>query len=186
MSGTGMSGAGISGAGASGAGISGAGISGAGISGAGISAAGATGAGISEAGTSGAGEGDRAAEAEEEDCGRPAPGFLAVIAGTGLVVIGLYGAGLVSPAALVEVPTTLFLVVYLGCMASAVRVLRGPARLAAAPAAVIVAVVLAFCGSSLLGPVAVAAAVSTAPWLRRQLRRQRRRLSCPADARQDR
>jgi len=31
-------------------------------------------------------------------------------------------------------------------MTSAVRVLRGPARLAAAPAAVIVAVVLGYCG----------------------------------------
>ncbi len=47
--------------------------------------------------------------------------------------------------------------VYLGCMTSAVRVLRGPARLAAAPAAVIVAVVLGYCGWALLAPLAVVA-----------------------------
>jgi amino acid efflux transporter len=50
-------------------------------------------------------------------------------------------------------------VVYLGCMTSAVRVLRGAARLAAVPAAVIVAVVLAYCGWALLAPSAVALAV---------------------------
>ena len=93
---------------------------------------------------------------------RPAPRFLAAIAASGLALISLYGLGLVSPAALVAIPTTLFLVVYLGCMASAVRVLRGPARLAAAPAAVIVAVVLAFCGWALLAALAVVLAVCSA------------------------
>ena len=83
---------------------------------------------------------------------RPAPRFLAAVAVSGLTVIALYGLGLASPAALVALPTTLFLVVYLGCMASAVRVLRGPARLAAAPAAVIVALVLGYCGWALLAP----------------------------------
>jgi amino acid efflux transporter len=63
---------------------------------------------------------------------------------------------------LVAIPTTLFLVVYLGCMTSAVRVLRGPARLAAAPAAVIVAVVLGYCGWALLAPLAVVVAVCSA------------------------
>ncbi|MGH3248201.1 MAG: hypothetical protein ACRDOI_18660, partial [Trebonia sp.] len=70
--------------------------------------------------------------------------------------------GLASPAALIAIPTTLFLVVYLGCMTSAVRVLRGPARWAAAPAAVIVAVVLAYCGWALLAPLAVVLAVCLA------------------------
>ena len=92
----------------------------------------------------------------------PAPRFLAAIAVSGLALISLYGLGLVSPAALVAIPTTLFLVVYLGCMASAARVLRGPARLAAAPAAVIVAVVLAFCGWALLAALAVVLAVCSA------------------------
>ena len=71
---------------------------------------------------------------------------------SGLTVIALYGLGLASPAALVALPTTLFLVVYLGCMTSAVRVLRGPARLAAAPAAAIVALMLGYCGWALLAP----------------------------------
>jgi amino acid efflux transporter len=90
---------------------------------------------------------------------RPAPLFLAAIAASGLALISLYGAGLASPAALVTVPTTLFLVVYLGSMTSAVRILRGPARWAAAPAALIVAAVLAYCGWSLLAPAAVISAV---------------------------
>lgn len=93
---------------------------------------------------------------------RPAPRFLAAIAASGFALISLYGLGLVSPAALVAIPTTLFLVVYLGCMASAARVLHGPARLAAAPAAVIVAVVLAFCGWALLAPLALILAVGCA------------------------
>jgi amino acid efflux transporter len=93
---------------------------------------------------------------------RPAPRLTAAIAASGLALISLYGLGLVSPAALVAIPTTLFLVVYLGCMMSAARVLRGPVRLAAAPAAVIVAVVLAFCGLALLAALALVLAVCSA------------------------
>jgi amino acid efflux transporter len=93
---------------------------------------------------------------------RPAPRLITAIAASGLALISLYGLGLVSPAALVAIPTTLFLVVYLGCMVSATRVLRGPARLAAAPAAVIVAVVLAFCGLALLAALALILAVCSA------------------------
>jgi amino acid efflux transporter len=102
--------------------------------------------------------------------GRPAPRLLAAIAVSGLTLIPLYGAGLISPAALVTLPTTLFLVVYLGCMTSAVRILRGPARLAAVPAAVIVAAVLAYCGWSLVAPVAVILAVGLAGPLARAAR----------------
>jgi amino acid efflux transporter len=91
---------------------------------------------------------------------RPAPRFIAAVAATGAAVIGLYGAGLVSPGALVGVPTTLFLAVYLGCMVAAARVLRGRARWAAVPAAVIVTVVLGYCGWALLAPVAVLLASS--------------------------
>ena len=94
---------------------------------------------------------------------RPAPRFLLAVAGSGLAVIALYGLGLASPAGLVALPTTLFLVVYLGCMTSAVRVLRGPARLAAAPAAAIVALVLGYCGWALLAPALVAVAVLARP-----------------------
>jgi amino acid efflux transporter len=94
---------------------------------------------------------------------RPTPSFLLAVAVSGLAVIALYGVGLASPAALVALPTTLFLVVYLGCMTSAVRVLRGPARLAAAPAAVIVALVLGYCGWALLAPALVTVAVVAWP-----------------------
>jgi amino acid efflux transporter len=116
----------------------------------------------------------RGARPVAESARRPAPRFLTAIALSGLALISLYGAGLASPAALVTLPTTLFLVVYLGCMTSAARVLRGPARWAAAPAAVIVAVVLAFCGWALLAPLAVILAVCVAALSRgRRVRRGR-------------
>jgi amino acid efflux transporter len=98
---------------------------------------------------------DRRADA----AGRPAPGFLAAIAACGLLLITLYGIGLVSPASLVAIPTTLFLVVYLGSMVAAIRVLRGPARWAAVPAVGAVAVMLAYCGWALAIPALVALAV---------------------------
>jgi hypothetical protein len=53
-------------------------------------------------------------------------------------------------------------------MISAVRVLRGPARLAAAPAAVIVALMLGYCGWALLFPALVAVVVlARTAWSRR-------------------
>ena len=88
---------------------------------------------------------------------RPAPRFLAAIAVSGLLLITLYGFGVVNPASLVAIPTTLFLAVYLGGMVSAVRVLRGPARWAAVPATAAVAVMLACCGWALALPALVAA-----------------------------
>ena len=90
---------------------------------------------------------------------RPGRRFLAAVALAGLVLITLYGLRLVSTAALVAVPTALFLSVYLASMAAAVRVLRGPARAAAGPAALAVTVMLAFCGWTLAIPGAVALAV---------------------------
>jgi amino acid efflux transporter len=89
---------------------------------------------------------------------RPAPRFLAAVAASGLLLITLYGLGWVSPAALVAIPTTLFLAVYLGSMLAAVRVLRGPARWAAVPASAAVAVMLACCGWALALPAVVALA----------------------------
>ena len=106
---------------------------------------------------------------------RPAPGLLTAIALSGLALISLYGLGLASPAALVALPTTLFLVVYLGCMTSAARMLRGPARWAAAPAAVVVAAILAYCGWALLAPLAVILAVCLARPLARAVRQARGR-----------
>ena len=89
------------------------------------------------------------------------PGFLAAVAAAGLVLITLYGAGLVTTTGMVAVPTTLFLSVYLACMAAAIIVLRGAARTAAIPAAVAVVVMLAYCGWLLAIPAAVALAVCT-------------------------
>jgi amino acid efflux transporter len=89
--------------------------------------------------------------------------LLAAITATGLVLIIMYGLHLVSTTALVTVPTALFLTVYLGAMAAAARVLPGPARLAARPAALAVAVMLGFCGWALAIPAAVGLAVSWWP-----------------------
>ena len=90
--------------------------------------------------------------------------FLAASALAGLVVIGLYAAGLVGTTQLIGLPTTLFLVVYLGCTVSAARTLRGWTRGAAVASALAVLVVLAFCG----WPLAVAAAVTGAAVLTRR------------------
>jgi amino acid efflux transporter len=90
---------------------------------------------------------------------RPTPRFLAAIAATGLALITLYGFRLLSTASLVAVPTALFLSVYLGSMIAAARVLRGPARKAAVPAALAVIVMLAFCGWALAAPAMVMLAV---------------------------
>jgi amino acid efflux transporter len=84
--------------------------------------------------------------------------FLAVIAAVGVILLALYGAGLVTAAELVGVPTTLFLVVYLCCTLSAARTLRGAARGCAVAAFAAVAGLLAFCGWSL----ALAAVVTIA------------------------
>jgi amino acid efflux transporter len=91
---------------------------------------------------------------------RPAPmaRLLAAIAAAGLVLMIMYALRIVSTATLVAVPTVLFLTVYLGAMAAAVRLLRGRARLAALPAGLAVTVMLGFCGWALVIPVAVALA----------------------------
>ena len=86
---------------------------------------------------------------------RPAR-LLLLIGAAGLVLIGLYALHMVSTTALVTLPTTMFLGVYLTCAASAARVLAGPARLAALPALLAVAAVLAFCGWALAAAAGVA------------------------------
>jgi amino acid efflux transporter len=91
---------------------------------------------------------------------RPVLRLLAAITAAGLLLIILYGLRIVSTAALVAVPTTLFLAVYLGAMVAAARVLRGPVRLAALPATLAVTAMLGFCGWALTMPAAVALAVS--------------------------
>jgi amino acid efflux transporter len=110
-----------------------------------------------------AGQLSRPQDSGDSDAQRPAPRFLAAIAVSGLLLITLYGFGAVSSTSLVDIPTTLFLAVYLGSMVTAVRVLRGPARWAAVPAAAAVAVMLACCGWALAVPALVAAVVIGRP-----------------------
>ena len=85
--------------------------------------------------------------------------LLAAIGVAGLMLITLYGLRIIGTAALVAVPTVLFLTVYLGAMAAAVRVLRGRVRLAALPAGLAVTVMLGFCGWALVLPLGIALAI---------------------------
>ena len=101
--------------------------------------------------------------------------LLALIAAAGLLVIGLYAVRIVSTAQLVEIPTTLFLAVYLACTLSAARTLAGGARRAAQPAALAVGAVLLFSGWAL----AIAAAVAVTAALRYHPPQGQRRASCP-------
>jgi amino acid efflux transporter len=85
--------------------------------------------------------------------------LLAAIGVAGLLLITLYGLRIIGTAALVAVPTVLFLTVYLGAMTAAVRVLRGRVRMAALPAGLVVAMMLGFCGWALALPLGIALAV---------------------------
>ena len=100
-------------------------------------------------------------------------GFLLAI-GFGLL-LGLAGSGLVGTAQFVAVPTALFLVVYLGCMAAAVRVLSGFVRIAAGVACVAVVQLLLFSGWAALLAAAVAVTAAASEGARRSVLQQRRR-----------
>ncbi|MGI5323651.1 APC family permease [Actinomadura nitritigenes] len=102
-------------------------------------------------------------------------GLVAAIAATGGLLLGLAGSGLVGTAQFVAVPTALFLVVYLGCMAAAVRVLSGPVRVAAAVACVAVVQLLLFSGWAALLAAAVAVTAAASEGARRSVLQQRRR-----------
>ncbi|MQA03505.1 MAG: amino acid permease [Streptosporangiales bacterium] len=84
---------------------------------------------------------------------------------TGVVLFAAVAFRLVGTADFVTLPTALFLAVYLGCTAAAVRVLDGPVRIAAAVAFVAVAVVFvfAFTGWAVAVAMLVAAAGFLAP-----------------------
>ncbi|MEV6494816.1 hypothetical protein AB0M20_40275, partial [Actinoplanes sp. NPDC051633] len=83
--------------------------------------------------------------------------FVPAIVAASVVILALIGAGRLPVNAAITVSTSFFLLVYLACMVSAARVLRGPARVVAAFAAVAVLVVLAFGGWAMLPAAAVAA-----------------------------
>jgi amino acid efflux transporter len=87
-------------------------------------------------------------------------GPLVLIGIAGAVLITLYGAGVVTTGDLVGLPVTLLLFVYAGCTLSAVRTLRGAARLCAGLAVTAVVTLLAFCGWWPLALAAVTALVS--------------------------
>ena len=87
--------------------------------------------------------------------------FLGLIALAGLVLIALSAFRLADIAALVSVPTAMFLCVYLSCTAAATRLLSGPLRAAAAVAVLAVLAVLAFCGWALLAAAVIALAALT-------------------------
>jgi amino acid efflux transporter len=88
--------------------------------------------------------------------------FLGFIGLTGLAVIALSALRLADTATLVGVPTAMFLCVYLSCTASAVRILAGPVRVAAAAALLAVLTILAFCGALALICAAVIAVLAIA------------------------
>jgi amino acid efflux transporter len=88
---------------------------------------------------------------------------LAASALAGLVVITLYAARLVNTTQLIGLPTTLFLVVYLGCTVSAARTLQGWPGCAAVGSALAVLAMLAFCGWLLVVAGVVAAAAAADP-----------------------
>jgi amino acid efflux transporter len=82
---------------------------------------------------------------------------------SGATLIGLSGTGAIDAGDLVVVPTAFFLTVYLGCTTSALRLLRGLPRLAAAVAVVAVAVVLGFSGWACVPAAAVAVVAAALP-----------------------
>jgi amino acid efflux transporter len=89
------------------------------------------------------------------------PAWLALaILASGAILIVPLATGAIDLATLVNVPTTFFLVVYLGCTAAGWRLLHGVPRACAAVAFAMVAVVLAFCGAALI-PAALVIAVAT-------------------------
>lgn len=126
--------------------------------------------------------GHLAGETSDSRAARPLRWLLAAVTAAGLLLISLYGLGMVSAAALVAVPTALFLAVYLGAMVAAARALRGPVRLVALPAALAVIIVLGFCGWALTIPAAVALTVG---WRHRVQYRRRPSLQVDAEAATD-
>lgn len=84
-------------------------------------------------------------------------------AAVGVLALSADAAGWIGTARLVAIPTALFLAVYLGCTAAAVRLLTGATRVLAAGACIVVAVVLCFTGWAVGGAAAVALVAGVLP-----------------------
>ena len=82
---------------------------------------------------------------------------------TCVLLLGALAAGVLNTTDLVRATSSLFVAVYVVTIAAAVRILRGPARLLAIAAVVMVAMVAVFSGVYALVAVAVAA-ISLAQW----------------------
>jgi amino acid efflux transporter len=89
--------------------------------------------------------------------------FVTAMVAAGVAALGLLGTGVVPLARALAVTSAFFLVVYLGCMVAAVRLLTGPLRVAAASAGLLIVVVLAFTGWAVLPAVVVALASAGRP-----------------------
>jgi amino acid efflux transporter len=88
---------------------------------------------------------------------------LILFAGVGVVLLGALAAGLLSATDLIRATSSLFVAIYVLTIASAVRILRGRARMTALSAVVMVAAVACFSGWYFVVPV-VAAALSLGLW----------------------
>ncbi|HEV7706970.1 MAG TPA: APC family permease [Asanoa sp.] len=111
--------------------------------------------------------GARPADGPDDSRGTlPAWLALAILASGAILIVPL-ATGAIDLATLVNVPTTFFLVVYLGCTAAGWRLLSGVPRACAAVAFGVVAVVLGFCGAALI-PAALVTAVAVVNRKRRR------------------
>ena len=105
--------------------------------------------------------------------------FSAVLAGAGVVILGLIGAGVITVAGAITVPAAFFLVVYLGCMLSAVRAMPGRTRAIAVVAAAAILLILGYAGPAAIPAILVAAAAAVkVPAMQRPAISRGRRLNC--------
>ncbi|HEY3871156.1 MAG TPA: APC family permease [Actinocrinis sp.] len=118
------------------------------------------------------------ASANEREPARSARAFFLCVAAAGIVELTAEAFGALDAARMVTLPTSLFLVVYVGSTASATRVLRGRLRVVAALACAASAVVLAFSGAAIIVAVLVAGAGLLAP--RRRAGAARPAIALPA------
>ena len=81
---------------------------------------------------------------------------LALFAVAGIAILVAVAAGVVSPTDLIRATSSLFVAVYVLTIASALRILRGRARVAAAAAVIMVAIVAVFSGWYVAVPAGVA------------------------------